>query len=105
MDPPKKEGSGEIEATRLLWVLEHMVSRDSDGGCLMGGVRLFSAVHSDICLDDRTFFPFFTLFFLSFFFVCFVFYCFYYRHTETLTQVIQGGNSPGTAAGICGSAR
>lgn len=97
MDPPSIKDSGEIEATRMLWVLEHVVSRDSYGGCLMGGIRLLSAVHSHICLDDRTFFP---LFFLSFFFVCFVLYCFYYKHTETLTQVIQEGNGLGAAPGI-----
>lgn len=105
LDPPSIKDSGEIGATRMLCVLAHVVSRDSYGDCLMGGVRLLSAVQNHICLDDRTFFPFFPLFFLSFFFVCFVLYCFYYKHTETLTQVIQKGNGLGAAPGIWGSAR
>lgn len=54
LDPPSIRGSGEIRATKAAVSAGAHGKQSFSGGCLMGRFRLL-AVHSDICLDDRTF--------------------------------------------------
>lgn len=66
----------------------------------MGRFRLLT-IHSDICLDDRTFLIFCLVGFCCFFGLP----SFYYEHTETLERVIQGGNRHTPAPGVWSSVR
>lgn len=93
LDPPSIRGSGEIRATKAAVSAGAHGKQSFSGGCLMGRFRLL-AVHSDICLDDRTF----LIFCLVGFCCCLVFFC--CEHTETLEQIIQGGNRLTPAPGV-----
>lgn len=95
LDPPSIRGSGEIRATKAAVSAGAHGKQSFSGGCLMGRFRLL-AVHSDICLDDRTFLIFLFGWFLLLFGLLF-FYC---EHTETLEQIIQGGNRLTPAPGV-----